>query len=143
MREQTPELLENPSPDGKYRHFAEYVQHCVDLAGTADQLGKLVGFSSGSRIGDWKKGQGGRPSLSSCLRLAKLSGDSPIHVLIMAGYAEEAAILQELLSPPEALQPSPVSVIRAEQAIENMQELLDAMKDEFITRLKPKPREPQ
>lgn len=134
MREITPELLENPSPDGKYRNFSDYIQHCIHLAGTGDKLGRMIGFSSGTRVADWKRGRGGRPSISSCLRLAKLTGDSPIAVLTMAGHHEEAELMQELLSPPEHPALSPVTVIQTEQAIKTMQDLLDEYKRQFTER---------
>lgn len=100
MREPTPHLVNTPSPSGKYANFAAYIDHCVSLVGTNYALGTLLGFTSGTRIADWRKAQGGRPSMGSCLRLAKLTGDDAYDVLIMGGYAEEAALIKELLAGP-------------------------------------------
>jgi hypothetical protein len=91
----TPELVETPAPSGKYRNFMEYAKHAVSLAGTAQHLGQLMGFTGGTRISDWIRGRGGRPSVSSCLKLAELTDDNPLEVLVMAGYAEEAELLRK------------------------------------------------
>jgi hypothetical protein len=91
----TPELVETPAPSGKYRNFMEYAKQAVTLAGTAQHLGQLMGFTGGTRISDWIRGRGGRPSVSSCLKLAELTDDNPLDVLVMAGYAEEAELLKK------------------------------------------------
>lgn len=98
----TPELLETPAPSGKYESFAAYVRAAIHMAGSADALGKLIGFTSGTRISDWRRGRGGRPSIASCLRLAKLTSDSPLDILVMGGYQEEANLLVELGFNPDA-----------------------------------------
>jgi len=96
MRAPTPQLVNTPSPSGKYANFAAYVDHCVSLVGTNYALGKLVGFTTGTRISDWRKAQGGRPALTACLRLAKLTRDDPFDIMVMAGYAEEADLMREM-----------------------------------------------
>lgn len=137
-RQPTRELLEIPDPDGKYRNFADYIRHCVHVAGSAKALGDLVGFSTGSRIGDWLRGQGGRPSISSCLRLAKLSGDSPLAVLTMAGYTEEVLLLRDLMSNSlDLVGFTPLQKVQALQTVNEMEELTRAMRDMIERRLAP------
>lgn len=94
-REASPTLANVPAPSGRHANFAAYIRHAIAMAGTARDLGHMLGFTSGTRISDWKLARGGRPSMESCLRLAKLTGDDPIDVLVMAGYHEEAALLLE------------------------------------------------
>jgi hypothetical protein len=107
-RTPTPELATIPAPSGKYPNFAAYIDACVEMMGTAASLGEHLGFSTGSRISDWKNARGGRPSLESCLRLAELTGDDPLDVVTMAGHAEAAAMLKRFLTNrPDA----PVSVM--------------------------------
>jgi hypothetical protein len=83
-----------PSPSGKYASFPDYVAHCVALAGTASNLGAHLGFSSGTRVADWRKGVGGRPSELACAKLAKFSGDPVLDVLGMGGHDELVELLR-------------------------------------------------
>jgi hypothetical protein len=106
MRQPTPHLVNTPSPSGKYANFGAYIDHCVQLVGTNHQVGVLLGFTSGTRVADWRRAQGGRPSLTSVLKLAKLTSDHPLDILTMAGYEEEVALLLPWMrqeAPPGAL----------------------------------------
>ena len=94
-RRTKPSLFDIPAPSGKYRHFVEYIQKAIEVAGNGRDLGLMIGFTSGTRVTDWKLGRGGRPGVSSILRMAKLTGDDPIDLLVMTGWNEEAALLQE------------------------------------------------
>ena len=98
MRTDTPHLLTTPSPSGKYPHFAAYIRHCLDITGTKGSLGRLLGFTSGTRVADWANAKGGRPSLESCLRLAHITGDDPLDILAMAGHDEAVDLLRDFLS---------------------------------------------
>lgn len=95
MRTPTPELASIPSPDGKYPNFGAYIDHCVSLVGTNRALGLMLGFTTGTRVSDWRNALGGRPSFVSCMKLAELTGDDPISILIMGGLQEEADLLRK------------------------------------------------
>ncbi len=129
-------LVSIPSPDGKYPHFSAYIDHCVSLVGTNRHLGELLGFSSGTRVSDWRLAHGGGPSVNSCLKLAKLTDDNPLHILTMAGHAEEVAILRSWcggagqaggLSAVEKMQP----VLQMENAITLMQAAKKMLEDKL------------
>lgn len=94
-RRTKPSLYDIPAPSGKYRHFVEYIQRAIEIAGNGRDLGRMIGLTSGTRVTDWKLGRGGRPGISSILRMAKLTGDDPIDLLVMTGWDEEAELLIE------------------------------------------------
>lgn len=100
QREPTPELVNTPSPSGKYGSFSAYIDYCVKLVGSNFALGQLMGFTSGTRVADWRKARGGRPSVESCLKLAKLTGDDPHDILIMGGWPDVSDLLHELIERP-------------------------------------------
>ena len=128
-RPTTPELINTPAPSGKYRNFMEYAKHAVDLCGTASTLGLMVGFTGGTRISDWIRGRGGRPGIDSCLKLADITGDSPIDVLVMAGYQEEAELLVKFFGHdlgPDAPKGIGSTLIKTKIALTEAQALLDA-----------------
>jgi hypothetical protein len=97
MRHPSPLLATRPSPNGKYPSFAAYIAEAIRMVGTAEKVGALLGFTSGTRVNDWRKAKGGGPSLESCLRLAKLTGDDPLEILAMVGHDEIAEILKSFL----------------------------------------------
>lgn len=132
MRYPTPELAHRPAPSGKYPSFSAYVAACIHQVGTADALGQLLGFSSGTRVSDWKHARGGRPSCSSCLRLADLTGDDPTDILIMAGHDDEATLLRGFLS---TKREAPVSVLlQPKLAIESALQALQYAKQALEVR---------
>jgi hypothetical protein len=98
MRQPSPILATRPSPSGKYPSFAAYIAEAIRMVGTAEKVGNLLGFTSGTRVNDWRKAKGGGPSLESCLRLAKLTGDDPLDILAMTGHDEIAELLKTFLS---------------------------------------------
>lgn len=97
MRQPSPILATRPSPSGKYPSFAAYIAEAIRMVGTAEKVGALLGFTSGTRVNDWRKAKGGGPSLESCLRLAKLTGDDPLDILAMTGHDEIAELLKSFL----------------------------------------------
>ncbi len=118
MRHPTPHLVSTPSPSGKYANFAAYIDHCVSLVGTNHNLGEHLGFTSGTRVSDWRRAEGGRPSLSSCLKLAALTNDHPLEVLVMAGYDEEVKLLTPWM---QAQAPAPtLSEAMAQQPVQDI-----------------------
>jgi hypothetical protein len=133
-RPATPELVENPAPSGRHHNFVAYIEDAIRTVGSADALGRMLGFTSGTRLSDWKAARGGRPSVSSCLKLAKITGDDPIDILTMAGHAEEAGLLQEFLKnkpgAPVALMIQPeMALLTAEEAVAVALKALRAAKD--------------
>lgn len=80
--------------------FAEYLTKAADLAGSDAALGKIVGFTDGSRIGIARKG-GPRLSELPCLKLARFTGDDPCWVLRLAGHTEMADLMQGHVVPPQ------------------------------------------
>jgi hypothetical protein len=100
------------------------------MVGTADAVGKMLGFTSGTRVSDWKQARGGRPSLESCLKLAKITDDDPIDVLTMAGHDEAVQLLTDffrhkttapaavLLQPKNAINSAIEALLFAKQQLE-------------------------
>lgn len=84
------------SPPPELTSLVAYIEHCVFLAGSNAALGARLGFSSGSRVGEWLKGDG-RPSEASCWKLADLSGHDPLVILRLAGHDEMADLLEKRL----------------------------------------------
>lgn len=130
----TPELVETPAPSGKYRNFMEYAKHAVTLAGTAQRLGQLMDFTGGTRISDWIRGRGGRPSISSCLKLAELTDDNPLDVLVMAGYKDEAELLKKFGL--DAGTPSPAVAFHTRVRMAETATTLEALSEEVKAVLK-------
>jgi len=69
-----------------------YIEQIVAIAGSDLAVGKYLGFSDGSRIGQWRRGKD-RPSELACIKLARWVGDSPLEILRLAGYTEMADLL--------------------------------------------------
>jgi hypothetical protein len=119
-RPANPELVHTPAPSGRHHNFISYIEGAIATVGSADALGRMLGFSGGSRLSDWKSARGGRPSLGSCLRLAKITGDDPIDILTMAGHTEEAELLAEFLKnrpdPPVAIMLQPKNALQSARA---------------------------
>lgn len=112
-----------PSPSGTYPSFAAYIEECLRIVGTAHDLGIMLGFTSGTRVSDWKRAQGGRPSLESCLKLAKLTGDDPLDILTMAGHDEAVELLKGFL----AQKPEP-SMIETLKPLNDINSAIEALK---------------
>lgn len=84
----------NPPPE--LTSLVAYIEHCVFLAGSNAALGARLGFSSGSRVGEWLKGDG-RPGEDTCWKLADLSGHDPLIILRLAGHNDTADLLEKRL----------------------------------------------
>jgi hypothetical protein len=87
--------------------FKDYVNKIYDQVGTDRDIGKLLGFPDGSRVGRWRTGDG-RPDELNCIKLARWTGDDPLAVLRLAGYTEMADLLEGRVGPP----PIPFTVMR-------------------------------
>lgn len=75
-----------------------YIQDVIFQAGSDAAVGQYLGFGDGSRVGLWRRGRG-RPSELACVKLARWTGDDPLHVLRLAGYTELAGLLAGLVVP--------------------------------------------
>lgn len=80
------------------KDFRSYIQEVVDKVGTDSAVGKYLGFSDGSRVGLWRRGEG-RPDELNVLKLARWMGDDPIWALKIAGYDEMAQLLKGTTGP--------------------------------------------
>lgn len=79
--------------------FLDYINGATRQAGSAAALGRVLGFSDGSRLG--QVGHGARLSELSCVKLARFMGDDPCYVLELAGHVEMADLLRGNVAPPQ------------------------------------------
>ena len=111
----------------KDKTFRDYIQRVYDQVGTDKQIGVFLGFTDGSRVGLWRKGEG-RPDELNVIKLARWMGDDPIEVLRLAGYAEMADLIKGVAGPA----PIPFSVLRPHLvgllgAVESMITMMDTV----------------
>lgn len=85
----------------------EYIQRIHDQTGTDVEIGRFLGFTDGSRVGLWRRGEG-RPDELNCMKLARWMGDDPVDVLRIAGYTEMADVIKGSAGPA----PIPFSILR-------------------------------
>ena len=111
----------------KEKTFKEYIQRVYDHAGTDKDIGKFLGFTDGSRVGLWRKGEG-RPDELNVMKLARWMGDDIVEVLRLAGYTEMADLIKGVAGP----SPISFSILRPHLvgllgAVESMITMMDTV----------------